>query len=151
MESAHEPFALHSTSGEPNVRSPVTCVRRRFASGPAPHCRTPVLAYLFDAEPEEHFLNWQQDPHGNFLARLIFPKPTQSLVLTVDLVAELTVINPFDFFWMPTRCDFRFAIRASCRMNFGPTCGVSRPARLQEFLAGVPRRTARERSISWSI
>ena len=65
---------------------------------PAPHCRTPVLSYSLKVTPSDHFINWHQDPFSNRLARLVFPKQTRELAIEVDLVAELTVINPFDFF-----------------------------------------------------
>ena len=75
---------------------------------PAPHSRTPVLAYSLAVTPEEHFINWQQDPAGNHLARLVFPEPTTELSIHVDLVAEMTPINPFDFFVDAAAADFPF-------------------------------------------
>ncbi|MBX3439450.1 MAG: transglutaminase family protein, partial [Planctomycetaceae bacterium] len=65
---------------------------------PAPHCRTPVRAYSLQVHPQEHFLNWQQDPYGNHLARLVFREPTREFRVEVELIAEMTVVNPFDFF-----------------------------------------------------
>jgi uncharacterized protein (DUF2126 family)/transglutaminase-like putative cysteine protease len=65
---------------------------------PAPHCRTPVLSYSLNVSPERHFINWQQDAHGNHVARLVFPQKTRELSITVDLTADMKVINPFDFF-----------------------------------------------------
>ncbi|MGA8332652.1 MAG: transglutaminase family protein, partial [Mycobacterium sp.] len=65
---------------------------------PAPHSRTPIEAYSLRVEPADHFVNWQQDAVGNFVSRLTFPNPTKELTITVGLIADLKVINPFDFF-----------------------------------------------------
>ena len=76
---------------------------------PAPHCRTPVLSYSLKIEPEGHFLNWQQDPFSNWHARLVFPEKTRDMIVTVELVAEMTVYNPFDFFLEDTAGEIPFA------------------------------------------
>ncbi len=76
---------------------------------PAAHCRTPILSYSLRVEPEVHFINWQQDPFGNFLARLVFPEKTRKLEIVVDLVAEMTSVNPFDFFLEEASESFPFS------------------------------------------
>ena len=65
---------------------------------PAPHCRTPILGYNQTVDPADHFINWQQDPFSNYLSRLNFQEPTDHFSITVDLIAEMVIINPFDFF-----------------------------------------------------
>eukprot|EP01036_Dinobryon_divergens_P047505 gene47505-63688_t len=65
---------------------------------PAPHCRSNVISYSLRVEPAEHFVNWMQDPFANYQARLVFPEKTREFKVTVDLVVEMAVYNPFDFF-----------------------------------------------------
>src|SRR6202171_3297071 len=76
---------------------------------PAAHCRTPIESYSIKVKPAKHFLNWQQDPYGNWVARLVFPERARELEITVDLVADMTAINPFDFFVDAAAEKFPFA------------------------------------------
>src|SRR6266852_2867059 len=75
---------------------------------PAPHSRTRILSYSLRVTPEKHFINWQQDPQSNYLARLVFSEKTREFVVEVDLVAEMSVLNPFDFFLEPDAERFPF-------------------------------------------
>lgn len=76
---------------------------------PAPHCRTPILSYSLTLSPKHHWVNWQQDPFGNFLARVVLPEPTAEFAVTVDLIADMAVINPFDFFIEESAAEWPFA------------------------------------------
>ncbi len=87
---------------------------------PAPHCRTRVTSYTLKVEPRGHFLNWQQDPQGNHVARLVFPEPTTHLVFEVDLIAELVAINAFDFFLEPEVETFPFRYDPVLMAELGP-------------------------------
>src|ERR1700735_2413323 len=92
---------------------------------PAPHARTPILSYSLKIEPKEHFINWQQDPYGNRLARLVFPKQTKKFSVEVDLVAELTVTNPFDFFLEKYAEEYPFQYETTLLRELGPYLEVS--------------------------
>jgi uncharacterized protein (DUF2126 family) len=87
---------------------------------PAPHSRTRILSYSMKIEPAGHFINWQQDPFSNYQARLVFPEKTDCLVVTVDLVAEMAVYNPFDFFLEPQAENFPFSYSALTAQELAP-------------------------------
>ena len=75
---------------------------------PAPHTRTPIESYAMNILPNDHFINWQQDPFGNYLARVVFPEKANELLIDIELVADLSVINPFDFFYEENVTQFPF-------------------------------------------
>jgi uncharacterized protein (DUF2126 family)/transglutaminase-like putative cysteine protease len=124
---------------------------------PAPHCRSRILSYSLNIKPAEHFINWQQDPQSNYLARVVFPKPTQDLRVEVDLTAEMAVQNPFDFFLEPYAQRIPFKYGAAEERELSPfliTCPltplfatylatISREARATiDFLVELNRRLA---------
>jgi uncharacterized protein (DUF2126 family)/transglutaminase-like putative cysteine protease len=126
---------------------------------PAPHTRTPVTSFSLRIDPKEHFINWQQDPQGNFLARLVFPGQTRRFSLEVDLVAEMTVINPFDFFLEPYAEKIPFRYEAWEQHELEPFLKVSsagprlralidsvkpHPTSAVEFLVNLNQKLQRE-------
>ena len=75
---------------------------------PAPHARMNIEAYSLTVQPDAHFINWQQDPFGNWQARLVFTEPTDELDITVGMIVDLTAINPLDFFVEESAESFPF-------------------------------------------
>jgi uncharacterized protein (DUF2126 family) len=117
---------------------------------PAPHCRTRIISYSLRVTPGKHFVNWQQDPEANYLARFVFPEKTQELRIEVDLVAEMAVLNPFDFFLEPYAENYPFAYQGSDKRDLAPYLVMFRGEPLfREYLRGIPR--VRTRTIDWLV
>jgi uncharacterized protein (DUF2126 family)/transglutaminase-like putative cysteine protease len=111
---------------------------------PAPHCRTPIRAYSLRVKPGAHFLNWQQDPFGNYQARLVFPEQVRSFEVEIDLIAEMTAINPFDFFVEESAGKVPFAYGAALAAELAPYLELA-PAgeRVAAFVEGIKRDVAK--------
>jgi len=111
---------------------------------PAPHCRTRILSYSLRVTPQQHFINWQQDAQSNYLARLIFPEKTDHFRIEVDLVAEMSVLNPFDFFLAPHAEKFPFTYDAAERRELVSYL-VKAPLTplVSEYLKEIPREPKR--------
>jgi len=112
---------------------------------PAPHTPVPIVGYSLKVEPEDHFVNWQQDPNSNYLARLAFHQPTRFLEITVDLVIDLAPINPFDFFLDEAAEEIPFTYEPGLRRTLQPFLQKPRLSPLfKAFVESVdltPRRT----------
>src|SRR5438105_12678796 len=107
---------------------------------PAPHTRTPILSYSLKVTPSNHFVNWQQDPQGNWLARFVFPEKATELKIEVDFTGQMTVINPFDFFVEPYADSFPFAYTNDLKTELAPYLATIEPGPLfAKYLADIPR------------
>ncbi len=108
---------------------------------PAPHCRTAVLSYSLKVTPAQHFVNWQQDPNGNWLARFVFPERTSEFSITVDLLADMSVINPFDFFVEPVATNFPFVYPSEFNEELAPYLAKDEAGpQLAAFLKTISRK-----------
>lgn len=105
---------------------------------PAPHSRTPILSYSLEVTPSDHILNWQMDPHSNHLARILFSQKTTEFVVEVNLIADLSPFNPFDFFLEPGVEDYPFEYTPQLAKDLEPYRSID-PAgpMLQAFLDDV--------------
>ena len=117
---------------------------------PAPHARSRILSYSLRIEPAEHFINWQQDPFANYQARLVFPKKTTEFKVTVDLVTEMAVFNPFDFFVEPSAKEVPFKYSEALQDELQSyLVKLPRALHFKKYLAGLDRK--RQRSIDFLV
>src|SRR5215475_1471074 len=89
---------------------------------PAPHCRTKILSYSQKITGGDHFVNWQQDPFSNWNARVVFPEKLKELSIEIGLVAEMAVLNPFDFFLEDSATQFPFEYDPGLKKDLAPFC-----------------------------
>ncbi|RAU20120.1 IMP dehydrogenase [Paramagnetospirillum kuznetsovii] len=144
---------------------PVTLSPQVVRLRPAPHSRTPVLSYSLDISPKTHFINWQQDPQGNWLARLVFPEKVDHFTVDVDLVADMSIVNPFDFFLEPEAEHFPFTYDHALDHELKPfllcddaspllkdyvaSIDISKPIQTNDFIVALNQRLQSE--ISYTI
>ena len=111
---------------------------------PAPQTRTRILSYALHVNPKNHFLHWSQDPQGNYLARVTFQEPVREFVVEVDIVAEMAVVNPFDFFLEPFAEEFPFSYEPTeLRCLEAYLTGIVHTPLLTAFVAGIDRTRRR--------
>ena len=111
---------------------------------PAPHCRSKIISYSLKVEPADHYINWQQDPFSNYQGRLVFEKKTKEFKVTVDLVVEMAVYNPFDFFLEPSAENYPFKYENLLKQELAPYLAAdSLTKRMKACLARIDRRKRR--------
>ena len=117
---------------------------------PAPHSRSRILSYSLRVEPEAHFINWQQDPFSNYQARLVFPEKTTEFKVTVDLVTEMAVFNPFDFFLEPSAEHVPLTYAPELKEELaGYLDKLPRTALFKKYLSSLDRK--RQRTIDFLV
>ena len=117
---------------------------------PAPHCRSKIISYSLKVEPADHYINWQQDPFANYQGRLVFEKKTREFKVTVDLVVEMAVYNPFDFFLEPSAEEFPFNYEALLKQELAPYLAADPlTERFSACLARIDRK--KRRSIDFLV
>ncbi len=122
----------------------ITIFPHIFRLKPAPHSRTPILAYSFKILPENHFINWQQDPFGNYQARVSFPEKTKFLQIDVEVIAEMVAINPFDFFIEKYADNFPFEYDEILKKELVPYLEISeKGAHLLKLVSEISRESIR--------
>ena len=121
---------------------PVTLGPQIIRLRPAPHCRAAINSYSLKVTPAQHFVNWQQDPAGSWLARFVFQEPVREFRIEVDVVTELSIINPFDFFVETEAESFPFAYEPGLRTELAPYL-VTEPGGplIEAFLAALPKES----------
>ena len=108
---------------------------------PAPHSRTPIEAYSLKIKPDNHFLNWQQDPFGNYMARLVFPEKTKEFCVDVEIIADMITINPFDFFVEDSAKDFPFDYKKDLKKELKPYLKIEEKNKLlKDFINSIDKK-----------
>ena len=107
---------------------------------PAPHSRTPIEAYSLKIEPKNHFINWQQDPFGNYQARVVFPEKTNKFSVNVEIIADMITINPFDFFVENGSKEYPFKYKEHLKKELSPYLEIEEDSKeLQKFVASIDK------------
>ncbi len=129
---------------------PITLGPQIIRLRPAPHNRTPIHRYSLALEPAQHFINWQQDPHGNYLARVVVTELTREFSVCVDIVADLEAYSPFDFFLEPSADNYPFRYEPALRQELSPHLEVDAGSEvLHAFIESLDR--SRRRTVDFLV